>query len=150
MARPVAPLEVRRRKGRSRDTDSGGRPLPEVVAVLPMAVGVPVPPADLGLEGRGLWERAWSEAITWLSPDSDLLAIVEACRAADDVAAARCRYRVTTDPADGRMVVTASKRLSEALSAIGFDPTARARLGVAEVKRVSALEQLLQQRRERG
>jgi hypothetical protein len=44
-------------------------------------------------------------------------------------------------------VVALSKSLTEALSAIGFNPTARARLGVAEVRRQSALEALLEQRR---
>jgi hypothetical protein len=112
-----------------------------------MALGVPEPPLDFGLDGRRLWERAWGAAITWLSPASDMEAVEQACRIADDIAAARERYRATRDPSDGRMVVQFSKALTDALSALGFDPTARSRLGVAEVKRASALETLLATRR---
>lgn len=151
MGRPPKPAEHHRRVGRANGTKKAdGRPLPEVATVtaLPMAPGVPDPPADLLLDGVRLWERAWGAAITWLSPDSDMETVEQACRLADDVAVARKRYRATSDPADGRAVVSLSKSLTDALSALGFDPTSRARLGVAEVKRVSALEQLIARRNE--
>jgi phage terminase small subunit len=151
MARPPKPLEQKRLTGRSPGRDSGGRKLPEVstVVALPMADGVPDPPGDLLLDGQRLWERAWGAAITWLSPDSDREAVEQACRLADDLAAARKRYRATTDPSDGRMVKQFDDALAGALSRLGFDPTARARLGVAEVKRASALEQLIATRQAR-
>jgi hypothetical protein len=119
------------------------------VVALPMADGVPDPPADLLLDGQRLWQRAWDAAITWLSPASDMEAVEQTCRLADDLALARKRYRATSDPGDGRIVVQLSKSLADAMSALGFDPTARARLGVAEVKRASALEQLIAARQAR-
>jgi hypothetical protein len=112
------------------------------VLALPPAKGVPPFPADLGLDGQRLWTRAWNAALTWIAPGTDAEQIEETARLADDVAAARKRYRATTDPGDLRALVAASKQFTEALSALGFNPTARARLGVAEVKRVSALEEL--------
>ncbi len=124
-------------------------PEPAAVVALPPAQGVPPYPADLGLDGRRLWDRAWNAALTWIAPGTDAEQIEEAARLADDVAAARKRYRATTDPADARALVAVSKQLTEALSALGFNPTARARLGVAEVKRVSALEKLLNERQKR-
>jgi len=145
--RPPKPIEVKRRTG-----NPGKRPLPEpsnVVALKP-ASGVPAYPADLGVDGKQLWDRAWAAAITWLAPATDCEQVEEACRLADDVAAARTRYRATTDPADARALVALSKQLTEALSALGFNPTARSRLGVAEVKRVSALEKLVQARQQRN
>jgi hypothetical protein len=150
--RPPKPAEHHRLVGRANGTKKAdGRPLPAVASVvaLPMADGVPDPPSDLLLDGQRLWERAWGAAITWLSPDSDMETVEQACRLADDVAAARKRYRATTDPSDGRLVVQLSKSLADALSALGFDPTSRARLGVAEVKRASALEQLIATRQAR-
>jgi phage terminase small subunit len=149
MGRPPKPLEQKRRTGRSPGRDTGGRKLPDAsnVVALPPAEGVPEYPADLGVDGRTLWDRAWASAITWLAPASDMGEVEEACRLADDVAAARKRYRATTDPGDARALVAVSKQLTEALSALGFTPVARARLGVAEVKRVSALEELLAKRR---
>jgi hypothetical protein len=145
--RPPKPVEVKRRTG-----NPGKRPLPEpsnVVALKP-ADGVPAYPADIGLAGERLWDRAWNAALTWIAPGTDAEQIEEAARLADDVAAARQRYRATTDPADARALVALSKQLTEALSALGFNPTARARLGVAEVKRVSALEELVSRRQQRG
>lgn len=149
MGRPPKPLEQKRRTGRAPGRDSGGRKLPELATVtpLPMAEGTPDPPDDLGLDGRRLWGRVWASAITWISPDSDMEAVEAACRLADDVAVARRRYRATTDPADGRMVVQLDAALTGALSRLGFDPTARSRLGVAEVKRASALDDLLARRK---
>jgi len=144
--RPPVPAEVKRRRGTAR---SDRMPSESQVIALPMADGLPEPPADLGLEGRRLWERVWGEAITWISPASDMEAAEQACRLADDIGLARERYRATRDPSDGRMVVQFSKALTDALSALGFDPTSRSRLGVAEVKRASALEQLIASRQAR-
>ena len=43
---------------------------------------------------------------------------------------------------DLRALVAVQKSLSDALSTLGFDPTARSRLGLAEVKRASKLDEL--------
>lgn len=144
--RPPKPTEVKRRTG-----NPGKRQLPEpaTVVALPMAHGVPEPPTDFGLEARRLWERVWGDGITWISPASDQEAAEQACRLADDIEIARERYRATRDPGDGRMVVQFSKALTDALSALGFDPTSRSRLGVAEVKRASALDELIARRARR-
>jgi hypothetical protein len=109
-----------------------------------MADGVPEPDVELGLEGRRLWERVWATAITWISPHSDMTAVEQACLMADDVAIARNRYKATSDPADARALRTLTDALSVALSDLGFNPTARTKLGVAEVTRVSKLEALKQ------
>lgn len=137
-------MEQKRRVGRTPSTDSGGRPLPALASVvaLPMADGVPDLPAAVGLDGRRLWDRIWQNGITWISPQSDMEAAEQACRLADDLATSRERYRATRDPSDGRMVATFVRELANALSDLGFNPTARARLGVAEVTRVSKLDAL--------
>jgi phage terminase small subunit len=152
MGRPPAPIEHHRRVGRANGRKKAdGRSLPEVgkVVALPPSNGVPAYPPDLGLAGQRLWNRAWNAALTWIAPGTDAEQIEETARLADDVAAARTRYRATTDPADARALVAASKQFTEALSALGFNPTARARLGVAEVKRVSQLEELQAKREKR-
>jgi phage terminase small subunit len=143
---------VKRRRGRTADTDSGGRKLAIVaeVVALPQAAGMPDFPAELDDDGKILWRRIWAEAITWVSPLTDIAMAEEACRAIDDVQAARRRYRATTEPADARALVALGKRLDEALSALGFTPTARSRLGVAEVKRASALDELIAKRSARS
>ena len=145
MPNPPKPTELKRRQGTYRKDRDQGAERAEVV-VLPMADAVPEPPADLGLAGRGVWAKVWAEGITWISADSDWSIVVEACALADDLELARKRYRVTTDPADGRMVTAFSERLAKSLSLLGFSPTDRTRLGLAEVKRVSKLEALIQQK----
>jgi len=112
-----------------------------------MADGIPDLPAEIGPDGAQLWKQIWQRAITWISPDSDMPAVIEACQVADDLAVARRRYRATSDPKDANALATLGKRFDAALSVLGFNPTARARLGVAEVKRVSALDKLLERRR---
>jgi phage terminase small subunit len=142
--RPPKPMEIKRRTGRTPTTDSGGRKLPDFADVvrLPQADDMPDFPADLEMPGQDLWRRIWQDGITWISPKTDAQAAEEACRAADDVATARRRYRATTDPKDAAALVSLGKRLDDALSQLGFNPTARSRLGVAEVTRVSKLESL--------
>jgi phage terminase small subunit len=138
---------VKRRHGRTANTDSGGRPLPSLAEIvhLPQAEGMPDFPGDLDQAGRDLWRRLWQDGITWISPKTDSQAAEEACRAVDDLAAARRRYRATTDPKDAAALVALGKRFDDALSQLGFNPTARSRLGVAEVTRVSKLEALRRQ-----
>ena len=144
--RPPKPIEIKRATG-----NPGKRKLPElsVVSVLPMAHETPEPPANLGENGTELWNRAWDAAITWLSPSSDRNAIENAARLADTLATARAKYHATLDAADLRALVQINKSYTDSLSALGFDPVSRSKLGVAEVKRVSALDQLLAQRQNR-
>ena len=141
--RPPKPVELKRAQG-----NPGNRKLPDVsiVQTLPMAVTIPEPPADLGEEGLRLWNRSWDFAITWLSPNSDISAVEHACRTADLLMLAQNKYRATLDSADGRVVVAMSKTMADAFAALGFDPTSRSRLGVAEVKRASALDNLIAKR----
>lgn len=146
--RPPTPIEQKRLRGRTSTTDSGGRPLPKTgeLVMLPMAQGVPLLPSGIESDGAELWKRIWQEGLTWISPNSDMAAAIEACLVADDLAVARRRYRATSDPKDAGALVALGKRFDEALSVLGFNPTARSRLGVAEVKRASALEELLSRR----
>lgn len=150
MGRPPAPIEHHRRTGRAGGTKKAdGRPLPiaGTVVALPMAEGIPPLPVEIESDGAELWKRIWQQGITWISPQSDMAAAVEACQVADDLAVARRRYRATSAPKDAAALATLGKRFDAALSVLGFNPTARARLGVAEVKRVSALDKLLDRRR---
>ena len=148
VGRPPKPLEIKRKTGSAPGRDTGGRKLPDatIIATLPMADGVPDPPIDFRLEAKHLWEQVWERGITWISPASDFEAVKQVCRLADDLEIARERYRVTREPSDARVVVDFSKAVMSGLSALGFDPTARSRLGVAEVKRASALDELIQRR----
>lgn len=103
-------------------------------------------PEGIGSKGLALWRRIWADGITWISPDTDLETAERACRLVDDLDRARTRYHATGNPADGRMVVAFSKELGATLGELGFSPVSRARLGVAEVTRVSKLDALRRSR----
>jgi phage terminase small subunit len=150
--RPPKPAELKRAAGRTSSTDSGGRKLPDlsVVTILPMADSVPTAPDHLGVDGVRFWERAWNQAITWLSPNSDREAIENAAILADAAAAARKKYLATLESADARAFVAVNKAFTDSLASLGFDPVSRSRLGIAEVKRVSKLEELAQARKSKG
>lgn len=145
--RPPKPTELKRALG-----NPGKRPLPElaVVATLMPALTTPEPPADLGKAGLKLWERAWDQAITWLSPQSDREAIENAARLADASEYARSKYFATHEAADARAYVAVNKAFTDSLSSLGFDPTSRSKLGVAEIKAVSALDKLVAKREARA
>jgi phage terminase small subunit len=144
-------MEVKRATGRTPGHDSGGRALKDisVVHVLPMANEKPKTPEMLGPEGIKLWDRVWDNAISWLSPKSDMDAIENACRLADAVTSARTKYMATLEGADARAYVSLNDAFTKSLASLGFDPVSRSRLGVAEVQRVSALDQLLAKRQKR-
>lgn len=141
--RPPVPNEVKRKRGTARPDRV---PAAATVVALPQAVGVPDLPVDFGLAAQRLWGRIWQNGITWISPQSDIEAAENACRLTDDLERARNRYRATTDPADGRMVVQLDAAMSAALGRLGFDPASRTKLGVAEVKVQSEFEKLMTRR----
>ena len=151
MARPPKPNEIKRLTGRTPSTDAGGRPLPALATVTPLAMAREIPPAPayLQAEGQRLWERAWATAITWLSPDSDMQAVEAACRLADANVAAQNKFMATLEAADARAFTAVNKAFRESLAALGFDPTSRSRLGVAEVQKASALDELIARRAKR-
>lgn len=147
LGRPPKPNEVKRRNG-----NPGQRklPAPSLVTPLPMADGVPDEPPGLLEPGQKLWHSIWTEGLTWISPRSDRVAVEQVCYLIDDLSIARERFRATRDPADARMVNAFAQTLAGSMAALGFDPASRSRLGVAEVKAASALEQLLARQKKRG
>lgn len=147
------PLEKRIRMG-----NPSRRPLPETSVALPAASGVPEAPAELGAKGRKVWGQLWTAASAWISPTTDIGMVTRYCSLWD----AHAAFSKIVDE-EGLMSVgstgqpkvhPAFTQLMEVNTALlrmeghlGFTPSARAALGVAEVKRQSALEQLLEQRR---
>lgn len=165
--RPPTPTEQKRLLG-----NPGHRPLPPVAAVtLTPANGCPDTPDTLGEVGSDMWARVWnSPAKNWLSPEVDHMRVRGTCELADEVRALRLRIetdglvyllpvfdptgkvagaRKTIHPAVAALRM-AERELHAGLSALGLDPVARARLGVAEVRRQNVLEELMARRTARA
>lgn len=140
MPTPPKPVEVKRRTG-----NPGKRALPSLAAVhaLPAAAGVPEPLRPLLVEGRRMWDRVWSGGAVWLSPASDIELVQALCEAMDERIG--LRDFVMSGEAEWRDRValrSLDDQIKSMLSALGFTPVDRTRMGVAEVRQVSRLEAL--------
>lgn len=133
MGRPPKPTEQKRLTG-----NPGKRALAPATQ-LSAVPALDADPVDLDAEAtvRGVLEagRAWLAA-------SDTLAVVMLREAIEEYAALREVVLATGAASERRALRELSKQIINQLSLLGFDPTARARLGIAEVKARSVLQQM--------
>lgn len=136
--RKPTPVERKRLLG-----NPGRRPLPDrtKVVALPTPEGPPEPHRVLGTHGRKLWDSAWEYGAVWLfHTDHELL--LTACELLDERVRLRVQVMQVGDWRERLALRQLDDRFLEALSMLGFTPTDRARMGVAEVtKNVSKLDQ---------
>ena len=155
---PRKPVDQKRLTGRSPGRDAGGRRLPEKVVGLAAAAGAPDPPESLKPAGRAEWERLWTAGRAWLSPEFDLLIMRRLCESHDaraEMLAQVERDGFTVEGYKGQprphpllshiRGIEAEMRRMEI--ECGFTPAARSKLGYAEVKRVSKIDELMARRR---
>jgi P27 family predicted phage terminase small subunit len=154
--RPPTPTERKRRTG-----NPGKRALPEPVVQLAAVASIPAPPATLADKGVEVWDRLWTAGQAWLSPATDLDLLTRLCEAHDEREALRDAiadegYMVTGSMGQRRANPLLSElralesQMTKYESLCGFTPTDRARLGYAEVKRASKLDELLSRRADRA
>lgn len=144
MPNPPKPNEVKRKLG-----NPGKRALPDKskIIALPMAIEAPTPPRPLGPEGLKLWNRIWDQARTWISPDTDLEMVTLLCESMDERSQLRLQVlRGTGDWRDRVALRSLDGQLQTMLSLLGMSPTDRSKLGVAEVKARSKIQELLAQK----
>jgi hypothetical protein len=140
MGRPPKPIEQKRLTG-----NPGKRALPKEgsLVLLPSLYEVPEPPRPLVTSAaKELWERTWSMGQTWLSPSTDIELLLMTCEMIDERWNLRIKVLQDNRPEERRGLRELEKQIVNNLSLLGFTPTDRSRLGVAEVKRVSKLEEL--------
>ncbi|MGI8829265.1 MAG: P27 family phage terminase small subunit [Candidatus Limnocylindria bacterium] len=153
MSNPPKPTEIKRRTG-----NPGRRPLPATpTAIVNAAESPPDAPHGVGEVGRKVWQRAWEVGASWLAP-SDALMVEQAAQMVDDIAgwqaaieAEGATYQTNsgmwrTHPGVAQVNVL-RRELRATLSLLGFSPADRSRLGLSEVKTVSALADLMEKRR---
>lgn len=158
--RPAKPLEQHRLAGNPSKKSLPDAPGPD--EGLAAAEGVPVPPKNLGIEGVALWNHVWQAGRTWLSPESDQTIIAMLCEAQDDYCLIREIINSGAEPrfyitANGQMVThplitqlqNLRAQMTAWLAAIGFSPSDRSRLGLAEVRVRDELDELQRRRVDR-
>jgi hypothetical protein len=143
MGRPPKPIEQKRALG-----NPGKRPLPTEgsLVLLPSMYEIPEPPRPIVTEAaKALWTRTWTMGQTWLSPQTDIELLLMTCEMVDERWNLRIKVLQDNRPEERKGLRDLERQLIANLSLLGFTPTDRSRLGVAEVKKISKLEALREQ-----
>jgi hypothetical protein len=122
----------------------GKRALPDegTIALIPMATSTPEPTRPLLKYGRELWDKVWDTGINWISPNTDTELLLMTCEMVDERWNLRVKVMQSDDARLRRGLRDLDRLIIQNLSLLGFTPADRTRLGVAEVKAMSKLEEL--------
>ena len=137
--RPTKPIEQKRMLG-----NPGRRPLPESSALVQLnsVTEIPEPSRPLLKYGREFWDKIWSMGSTWISFNSDSELLLMTCEMIDERWNLRIKVMQNDEPRLRRGLRELDRQIISNLSLLGFTPSDRSRLGVAEVKAASKLEEL--------
>ena len=145
--RPSKPIEQKRLLG-----NPGKRAMPDenTVVLLQKVEETPEPPRPLLKYGHDLWDRVWGMGATWVSDRTDLELLTMTCEMVDERWNLRVKVMQTDDATMRRGLRELDRQIVSNLSLLGFTPSDRSRLGVAEVKAKSKLEELMERRATRS
>lgn len=155
--RPAKPAE------RHRTAGTGNLPPAPMPGQGLVGGNVPTPPETLGEHGRQLWNHVWVAGRQWLAVESDRTIVTLLCNAFDEHEEIRTKlltgeYARVYVHANGSPVTTPwvtqlkelRAQMTTWLSQIGFSPSDRSRLGLAEVRVRDELDELAQKREVRA
>jgi P27 family predicted phage terminase small subunit len=151
------PLEQIKATARNATHKANGSPLVITEYHAKIRPALPAKPRGLGPRGRREWQLIWT-AGHWLHDDQDYAWVEQIVRSYDDIDT--FRKKVNEDglvvkgslgqPVAHPLVAEIRKceqTIRQCLSILGFSPTDRARLGLAEAKAQSALQDLIESAR---
>jgi hypothetical protein len=121
----------------------GKRALPSNAIEIAMVRETPQPTRPLLKYGQELWDKVWSMGATWISPNTDSELLLMTCEMIDERWNLRVKVMQTDDARLRRGLRELDRQIVSNLSLLGFSPADRSRLGVAEVKAASKLEELM-------
>jgi hypothetical protein len=149
MANPGKPAEVKRKLGAKGYKGD----VPVDVILLPAVSAVPEPLKPLGESGLSLWDRTWMRGYSWISANTDIQLLQMTCEQLDERDVLRAYVMDNVEAWHERSALRElEKSIRSNLSLLGFTPTDRMKLGVAEIKAETKMEQLKrrQEQRESG
>lgn len=138
MGRPPKPLEQKRLLG-----NPGQRPLPDVNKTMTLTGGYVEPLRPLGSAGRTLWDAIYQKAELWISSRTDVHFLQMVCEQHDR--RVWLMERIESDPDNWRLMrqlLDLEGAISSNMGKLGLTPSDRTKLGYAEVKARSKLEEL--------
>jgi hypothetical protein len=144
VGRPPKPVEQKRLTG-----NPGKRKLPNegTVVLLPQAETIPEPLRPLLKHGRTVWDTVWQVGVNWISPNTDVELLLMTCEMIDERWNLRVKVMQSDDAKMRRGLRELDRLIIGNLSLLGFTPADRSRLGWAEVKTQSKLEQIMAMKR---
>ena len=145
MPNPSKPIEQKRLLG-----NPGKRAMPSDEGTIELYSGRVEPAFPLGEAGQKLWDSVFEQGELWISPRTDVAWLQVVCELLDRREVLKQEWMA--DPADRKLnmsLLETEKLLQTGLGLLGFTPTDRSRLGVAEVKAKSKLEELMERRANR-
>ena len=146
MPNPGKPAEVKRKLG----AKGYAGDVPEGIVLLAAVSNVPEPLRPLSGSGSELWQRIWSRGSSWLSLNTDIDLLQLTCEMFDERDILRAYVLENVEAWHERSALRElEKGIRSNLSLLGFTPTDRMKLGVAEVKVESKLEALKRRQAER-
>ena len=142
MPNPPVPAEQKRRLG-----NPGHRPLPNSADLVPLQPLVDGPLRTLGRSGQQMWDMVHTAGQTWLSASTDVYLLQLVCEQFDrrDLLLGALETD-TTNRALLMSIIEIEKSITGNLSLLGFTPTDRSKLGVAEVKSWTKIDELQERR----
>jgi len=145
MPNPPKPLEQKRKLG-----NPGKQKLPNAEQTLALPSGYVDPPRPLEFAGQQLWDAAFKHGGTWISSNTDVPLLTLTCEQLDR--RQELRSAIAENGLDRQLIMSINeteKLISSNLGLLGFSPADRTRLGLAEVKTQSKLQELMAKKNER-
>ena len=145
MANPAKPLEVKRALG-----NPGQRKLPDVSATVSLVAGRIEPHQPLDWAGLLLWNRVFGVGQTWISPQTDVELLLLTCKQLDrQIVLERQFVEKPDDYHVHRQLLDLEAAIVSNLGKLGLTVDARSKLGLAEIKADTKMEQLRKRQQER-
>lgn len=138
MPNPAKPVELRRKLG-----NPGQQPMPKPGELMPLPGGYVEPFRPLEFAGKQLWDSVFSHGDLWISSRTDVHLLMMTCEQLDRREEIRSLITETKDWHLLKQLNDLERLISSNLGLLGFTPSDRTRLGLAEVKRMSKFEELL-------
>jgi len=144
MPNPGKPAEVKKKLGSRHYSE----PVTDIELVQPE--GKPEPLRRLEESGLEFWDRVWNRGSLWISHRTDIELVQMVCEQLDERDSLRSFVLENMDAWHERAALRQlEKDIASNLSSLGFTPADRTKLGLAEVKTQSKLQELMAKKNER-
>ena len=144
MPNPKVPSEIKAKRGTLRPEDKQ-----RMVAATKVEGGYIAPFRPLEFAGAQLWEAAMQTGANWIARNSDTHLLMMTCEQLDRREEIRSLILETKDWHLYKQLNDLERLITSNLGLLGFTPSDRTRLGLAEVKAQSKLEELMARKEQR-